>query len=199
MDTTIDIAVIRVAGLGTRLLSATKSQPKEMRPVGRKPVVQYVVEELTRVGMRYEPMDPALLPPLYVSHHETLGEPTEVFHDNIRERFNRGDQTVVGAMKRFAELAADGRDALIARDSGRLVRLIDRNFDTRRGIYHLPQCQVDMVETARRSGASAKFAGSGGAILSTYDGEEMFADVRDSLAATGSRTIKPQVAGVPAP
>jgi UTP--glucose-1-phosphate uridylyltransferase len=48
----IDIAVIPVAGLGTRLLPATKSQPKEMLPVGRKPVVQYVVEELTRVGIK---------------------------------------------------------------------------------------------------------------------------------------------------
>jgi UTP--glucose-1-phosphate uridylyltransferase len=48
----IDIAVVPVAGLGTRLLPATKSQPKEMLPVGRKPVVQYVVEELTRVGVK---------------------------------------------------------------------------------------------------------------------------------------------------
>lgn len=48
----IDIAVLPVAGLGTRLLPATKSQPKEMLPVGRKPVVQYVVEELARVGMK---------------------------------------------------------------------------------------------------------------------------------------------------
>jgi len=48
----IDIAVVPVAGLGTRLLPATKSQPKEMLPVGRKPVVQYVIEELTRVGTR---------------------------------------------------------------------------------------------------------------------------------------------------
>ena len=51
MDSAIDVAVIPVAGLGTRLLPATKSQPKEMLPVGRKPVVQYVVEELTRVGI----------------------------------------------------------------------------------------------------------------------------------------------------
>jgi glucuronokinase len=50
-----------------------------------------------------------------------------------------------------------------------------------------------MVETARRCGASAKFAGSGGAILGTYSGESMFAAVRDSLAAIGSRTFKPQV------
>jgi UTP--glucose-1-phosphate uridylyltransferase len=48
----INIAVVPVAGLGTRLLPATKSQPKEMLPVGRKPVVQYVVEEMTRVGMK---------------------------------------------------------------------------------------------------------------------------------------------------
>lgn len=49
---TIDIAVVPVAGLGSRLLPATKSQPKEMLPVGRRPVVQYVVDELTRMGMR---------------------------------------------------------------------------------------------------------------------------------------------------
>jgi UTP--glucose-1-phosphate uridylyltransferase len=47
----VDIAVVPVAGLGTRLLPATKSQPKEMLPVGRKPVVQYVFEELTAAGM----------------------------------------------------------------------------------------------------------------------------------------------------
>lgn len=48
----INIAVVPVAGMGTRLLPATKSQPKEMLPVGRKPVVQYVVEEMTRVGVQ---------------------------------------------------------------------------------------------------------------------------------------------------
>ena len=47
----IDIAVVPVAGRGTRLLPLTKSQPKEMLPVGRKPVVQYVVEELARCGV----------------------------------------------------------------------------------------------------------------------------------------------------
>jgi len=41
-----------VAGLGTRLLPATKSQPKEMLPVARKPIVQYVVEELVSNGIQ---------------------------------------------------------------------------------------------------------------------------------------------------
>ena len=44
-------AVIPVAGRGTRLLPATKSQPKEMLPIGRKPIVQYVVEELAEAGL----------------------------------------------------------------------------------------------------------------------------------------------------
>ena len=48
----IDIAVVPVAGHGTRLLPATKSQPKEMLPVGRKPVVQYIVDELSHSGVK---------------------------------------------------------------------------------------------------------------------------------------------------
>jgi UTP--glucose-1-phosphate uridylyltransferase len=48
----IPIAVVPVAGQGTRLLPATKSQPKEMLPVAKKPVVQYVVEELEANDIR---------------------------------------------------------------------------------------------------------------------------------------------------
>jgi UTP--glucose-1-phosphate uridylyltransferase len=48
----VSIAVVPVAGLGTRLLPATKSQPKEMLPVGGKPVVQHVVEELAHSGIQ---------------------------------------------------------------------------------------------------------------------------------------------------
>src|SRR3981081_1549287 len=47
----IKSAVVPVAGLGTRLLPATKSQPKEMLPVARKPIVQYVAEELIANGL----------------------------------------------------------------------------------------------------------------------------------------------------
>jgi UTP--glucose-1-phosphate uridylyltransferase len=44
-------AVIAAAGLGTRFLPATKSQPKEMLPVIDKPGIQYVVEEAVRAGL----------------------------------------------------------------------------------------------------------------------------------------------------
>jgi UTP--glucose-1-phosphate uridylyltransferase len=52
MSLSVDLVVIPVAGMGTRLLPATKSQPKEMLPVGAKPVVQYVVEEAAASGIR---------------------------------------------------------------------------------------------------------------------------------------------------
>ncbi len=45
-------AVIPVGGLGTRLLPATRSQPKEMLPLVDRPVVQYVVEELVEAGVQ---------------------------------------------------------------------------------------------------------------------------------------------------
>ncbi|HYO81628.1 MAG TPA: UTP--glucose-1-phosphate uridylyltransferase [Bryobacteraceae bacterium] len=45
-------AIVPVAGFGTRLLPATKSQPKEMLTVARKPIVQYVAEELAANGVR---------------------------------------------------------------------------------------------------------------------------------------------------
>lgn len=48
---TVTKAVIPAAGLGTRMLPATKSQPKEMLPVVDKPAIQYVVEEAVAAGI----------------------------------------------------------------------------------------------------------------------------------------------------
>ena len=44
-------AVIPAAGLGTRVLPATKSMPKEMLPIVDKPAIQYIVEEAVRAGI----------------------------------------------------------------------------------------------------------------------------------------------------
>ncbi|MBN1655506.1 MAG: GHMP kinase [Deltaproteobacteria bacterium] len=141
----------------------------------------------------YEPLRLSHPLPLYLAIHSALSEPTEVFHNDLRGRFNRGEQSVIDAMRHFAALAAEGREALIKGDIARLKTLIDDNFDTRRSICRLPDWQVQMVETARRCGASAKFAGSGGAIIGTYDGEEMYERLRSELTRIGSRVIKPQI------
>jgi len=141
----------------------------------------------------YETLDLELLPPLYLSYHTDFSEPTEIFHNDIRGRFNRGEQKVVNAMKHCADLAARGRAALLRRDYDELGQLMDENFDTRRTIYNLPPWQVEMVEVARRCGASAQFSGSGGAIIGIYRDEAMFNRLNEHLAALRSATIKPQV------
>ncbi|WP_275576454.1 sugar phosphate nucleotidyltransferase, partial [Stenotrophomonas maltophilia] len=45
-------AVIPVAGLGTRMLPATKAIPKEMLPVVDKPLIQYIVGECVAAGIK---------------------------------------------------------------------------------------------------------------------------------------------------
>lgn len=48
----IQKAVIPAAGLGSRMLPITRGVPKEMLPVGRKPMVQHVVEEAAASGLK---------------------------------------------------------------------------------------------------------------------------------------------------
>jgi glucuronokinase len=141
----------------------------------------------------YEPLDPGLLPPVYVAYHDELSEPTEVFHNDIRGRFDRGEAAVVSAMTRFASIAERGRTALLARDLDSLDGLVNENFDTRRSVFALPAWQIEMVETARRCGASAKFAGSGGAIVGFYRDAATLERLRTELSAIHSRLIIPAV------
>jgi len=50
-NTAVKKAVFPVAGLGTRILPATKSIPKELLPVVDKPILQYVVDEAVNAGI----------------------------------------------------------------------------------------------------------------------------------------------------
>lgn len=141
----------------------------------------------------YERLNPALLPPLYLAFKADVSEPTEVFHNDIRSRYRQGDLAVVQAMQTFAELAAQAREALLQRDLDKLHWCMNRNFDTRRSIYQLPAGQIEMIDVARSTGASAKFAGSGGAILGTYTDENMFQQLQQALQKINCIVMKPQV------
>lgn len=145
----------------------------------------------------YERLDPALLPPVYVAYCDELGEPTEVVHNNLRQRFDRGDQDVVQAMQTFAGLARDARAALEERDSRRLGELINRNFDTRRSICQLLSGHIEMIERARSVGATAKFAGSGGAIVGTFTDEAMFARLQAELGKIQCVVFRPTIESGP--
>ncbi|MHB8953323.1 MAG: mevalonate kinase family protein [Pirellulaceae bacterium] len=143
---------------------------------------------------RYETLDPALLPPLYLAYSEDAGEPTEVFHSNLRARYDQGEPAVVDAMQNFARLAHEARHVLVSGQREKLGALINQNFDLRRSICRLPRDHVEMIETARRVGASAKFAGSGGAIIGTYDDDTMYDRLVCELGRLGCRVLRPDIA-----
>jgi len=141
----------------------------------------------------YEELDPKLLPPVYVAYTTQLSEGTEVFHNDIRGRWNRGERDIVSAMYHWAGLAQRVRDMLIAGDGAKIGPLLNENFDLRRRLYKISAGNIDMVETARSVGASAKFTGSGGAIVGTYEGEDMFQSLKAALEPKGYAVLKPQI------
>src|SRR5436305_1471008 len=97
----------------------------------------------------YERLDPALLPNLYVAARTSLSEGTEVFHNNLRERWRRGDPEVVEAMHTWAGYAEEGRACLLQGNYDRLKQLIDANFDLRSRIYEIDRGNLELVHTAR--------------------------------------------------
>jgi glucuronokinase len=151
---------------------------------------------ITRGYGDYERLDPSLLPTIYMAYRTSLSEGTEVFHSNVRERWLSGDARVVGAMKTWAEYAERGRAALLERDYDELDRLINANFDLRAGLYEISRGNLEMIQTARRVGASANFAGSGGAIVGAYRGDEMFEALQSAMQSEGIAVIRPRITSV---
>ena len=139
----------------------------------------------------YEHLDPALLPPVYLAYRTSLSEGTGVFHNNIRERWRNGDREIVDAMRTWARYAEDGRRALLARDYRALGELIDANFDLRAKIYRIDPGNYEMIRAARSVGASANFAGSGGAIVGAFDDPAMFERIVAVMKPLGVGVIRP--------
>jgi glucuronokinase len=142
----------------------------------------------------YEPLDPMTLPPVYVAYSTDLGEPTYVVHNPLKARYQAGDPDVLEAMRVFAELTEQAKAALAAGDAERLHEIINRNFDTRAGICPIAARHREMIETARSVGASAKFAGSGGAIVGTCRDDAMFQELKRKLTPLRCEVIQPVIA-----
>ena len=140
---------------------------------------------------RYEPMDPQCLPPLYIAYDTDLAERSDVFHNDIRDRFERGETEVVEAMRFWADLAGKVRACLRRGDGDSIGEFLNANFDKRLEIYRISRRNIRMVETARATGASAKFSGSGGAIVGTYENEDMYQRLKAAFAPMNIRILKP--------
>jgi glucuronokinase len=141
----------------------------------------------------YEPLLPEMLPSVYIAYRTDLSESSDVFHNDIRGRYDRGEAEVVEAMSYWADLTVRARDALLSGNSRELGGILDANFDRRRALYKIHPDNLAMVDAARAAGASAKFTGSGGAIVGLYDGEAAWQRLYESLTSMGIHVFRPHL------
>ena len=142
---------------------------------------------------RYERLNPALLPNLYIAYDPNRAEESGKAHRKVKKLFEEKKPDVLAAMSEFADIAQKGRDALVAGHKEELPALVNANFDLRNRIFNISEENRGMVLAARNAGASAKFAGSGGAIVGTYEDEDQFFKLAAALREIGCKTLKPNI------
>jgi galactokinase/mevalonate kinase-like predicted kinase len=141
----------------------------------------------------YEILDQQRLPGLYLAYQSNLSEISGIYHNNLRERWLQGDKDVIKAMERFAEIAQMGREAILAGDDSELDRLMNENFDLRADLTNLDPSNMQMIETARKLGVSAKFAGSGGAVIGICRDKEILKQLKEKFSEIGCLVVKPVI------
>ena len=149
--------------------------------------------EANNHGM-YERLDVSLLPNVYVAYDANRAEESGKAHSAVRRRFENRSADVISAMSEFADIAQKGRDALVAGRTDLIAPLVNANFDLRARIFDIAEENRRMVMTARSTGASAKFAGSGGAIVGTFENDDHFRVLSSALRTIGCTTIRPSIA-----
>jgi glucuronokinase len=141
----------------------------------------------------YSPFDARLLPPLYIAYRRDQSSGSEVVHNDLRARYNYKEPDVLKAMEEWADLSEQVKNCLDAGEKSKLAALLNRNFDLRKSLISISEENIDMVEIARSVGASAKFTGSGGAIIGTYEDETMFDVLVKKMNNKGIEVIKPKI------
>jgi glucuronokinase len=144
---------------------------------------------------RYQPIEIPDELRLFVAYRTDLAEGSEVLHSRLREDFEAGKPEVVAAMKEWGDLTTKVKLALEKRDYAAIPALLDRNFDLRCAVCAgaVSAKNRNMVELARAVGASAKFTGSGGAIIGTYRDNVMFKRLTQLLKQHDIEVIKPRI------
>jgi len=143
---------------------------------------------------RYESLEPRKQPPLFVAYHDHLAEGTEITHNDLRARYNRGDRDVLAGIEHWASLAQRARDLILA-DRGREIGpLMNENFALRARLIKISPGNHQLVRVGRELGAAVKFAGSGGAVVGTYDGDPaLLTRLRQAYEALGARLVVPEI------
>jgi glucuronokinase len=141
-----------------------------------------------------ERLEAALLPPLFLAWRTEAAQPSHATHGGLRAR--AGEPRVRAAMARLADHARAAAAALRGGDRPAFARALDASFDERRALLDLDPRHVAMIEAARAAGASANYAGSGGAIVGTLPPAGL-GPVARALRGVGCEVIAPRVGGPP--
>ncbi|MEM9612402.1 MAG: GHMP kinase [Actinomycetota bacterium] len=137
----------------------------------------------------YEPLDPRMLPPLFLAFRESAAEPSDAYHQRLRSRYEAGDAQVRDVLRELAGLVVEGRAALRWGDGDRFAELIGRNMALRLSLGPVPDSHLQLAETAGLTGATATFTGSGGAVVGAYRDDEQLEELRDLYADIGADVI----------
>ena len=131
---------------------------------------------------------------LYIAFRTDLSEGSEILHAHLREDYERGVPKTLAAIQEWIELTENAIIAIENGDRTALGELINKNFDLRCEVCSsVSKKNKRMVELARSVGASAKFTGSGGGVIGTYDNESMFKKLVATLGKHKIQTIKPRI------
>lgn len=141
----------------------------------------------------YKRLNPGLLPNLYMAYKTDLGKVSGAVFNDVKSRFEKGDKEVVDTLQEIADLAEKGVKAIQKQDTTKLNELINKNFDLRCKIMNISDSNKELVNTARRCGASAKFTGSGGSIIGVYKNEEVLNKLVVELKKINARVVKPYI------
>jgi glucuronokinase len=142
---------------------------------------------------KYEPIDPALLPKIYIAYKTDLGKVSGKVFNDVKARYEKGDPHVIATLAEIASLAEQGYAAIQNRNYKLLSELINANFDNRCKIMNISDSNMELVNTARSCGAAASFSGSGGAIIGTYEDDETLNKLVYTLKKINARVIKPYI------
>lgn len=143
---------------------------------------------------RYERLPADALPPVYIAYRQDLSKESSTAHIRVRELYELGDEKVVSTMGQIASLADTARGLMEARRYDELAAVVNRNFDLRAEIFEIRQADMEMIRTARGSGASCSFCGSGGAVVGTFKDEQMLGRLRKAMQGAGYEFLVPRVA-----
>lgn len=130
---------------------------------------------------------------VFIAYSDTLAEGSEKTHSNLRERFNSGDTQMLEAIEKWKNLTLLFRDALETGDIETMNDCVNTNFDIRNQLTTLHPKQIELVTLARKSGASAKFCGSGGAIIGIYKDETVLQRLKKDLHKHGVNILLPNI------